>query len=397
LDVARTNRLLGTSLAADEIVQLLESIEIHTEMVSKEQIDARPPSFRVDIHQPEDLLEEIARLWGYNRITPRKPHVAADNVRSNRPLDLKKAIRFLLNGFGFTESINYSFISEQACDHLRLSPKDRRRAVVKILNPLTEDQNVMRTSLVPGLLETALRNIAQQTKNLKIFEIGKVFFSQGQDCQPDEHDILAALWSGVRHESAWNRQTAACDFYDIKGVLEGLFVGLQVKDSHFTRSQPHQAPYLHPGAAAEIFIGDQRIGSIGEIHREVLANFGVKQPAFIFEIDLDHLIPLIPERTQAAPLPRYPSTSRDITLIVDTDLDAQEVLSGIHQMKNELVETVGVFDVFKGHPIPQGKKSLSLRVVYRSSEGTLEDETINRIHRDLTRHLLEVCNADLPS
>ena len=397
LDVARTNRLLGTSLGADEIANLLESIEIKTEVLSKEQIEARPPAFRVDILQPEDLLEETARLWGYNRIAPRKPCVATDNVRSNRPLDIKKRIRFLLNGIGFTETINYSFISERACDYLGLSAEDPRRATVKILNPLTEDQNVMRTSLVPGLLETALRNIAQQTKNLKLFEIGKVFFSQGQDRQPDEHNILAALWTGARHEGGWNRQTTASDFYDIKGALEGLLTGLQVQGSQFLRMKAHRSPYLRNGAAAEIVVGGRTIGCLGEINDDVLANFNLKQPAFVFEMDLDRLMALIPDHVQAAPLPRYPSTSRDITVIVDADLDAQAVLSGIHRMENELVETVWIFDVFKGRPIPDGKKSLSLRVVYRSFEGTLEDEAINRIHHDLTQQLLAVCKADLPS
>ena len=255
----------------------------------------------------------------------------------------------------------------------------------------------MRTSMVPGLLETALRNIAQQSKNLKIFEIGKIFLDRGQDRQPDEHEILAALWTGARHESAWNRQATPSDFYDIKGVIEGLFAGLQLRDSHFIRIEEGKAPYLQAGVSAEIHIGDQPIGYIGEIHSKVLANFNLKQTAFIFEMDLDRLISQIPDHIQAAPLPRYPSTARDITLIVDADLDAQMVLSGIHRMENELVETVSVFDVFKGRPIPDGKKSLSLRVVYRSSEGTLEDEAVNRIHHDLTQQLLEVCKADLPS
>jgi phenylalanyl-tRNA synthetase beta chain len=306
-------------------------------------------------------------------------------------------MRSLLTGFGFTETINYSFVSERACDYLRLSDEDTRRATVKILNPLTEDQNVMRTSLVPGLMETALRNIAQQTKNLKIFEIGKIFISRGQDCQPEEHNILAALWTGARHESAWNRQIVACDFYDIKGALEGLFARLQLDGISFIRVNEDRAPYLCPSAAAEILIGDTPIGCIGEVHGEVLANFNLKQPAFIFEIDLDCLTPLIPERLQALPLPRFPATSRDITLIVDDDLDAQAILSEIHQMRHELVENVWIFDVFKGRPIPADKKSLSLRVVYRSSEGTLEDEAVNIIHHDLTQQLLEVCKADLPS
>lgn len=255
----------------------------------------------------------------------------------------------------------------------------------------------MRTSLVPGLMETAVRNVAQQMKDLKIFEIGKTFISRGQDCQPDERDVLAALWTGARHENAWNRKVVACDFYDIKGVIEGLLCGLRLEDIRFIRAQESQSPYLHCGAAADIVIASQRIGCIGEMHPTVLAEFNLKQPAFIFEIDLDRLTPLIPVRMQAALLPRYPSTSRDITLIVDDDLEAQGVLLDIQQMGQELVEDVWIFDVFKGRPIPTGKKSLSLRVVYRSASGTLEDEKVNTIHRDLTRQLLETYKADLPS
>lgn len=398
LDVERSNRLLGTALTADEIGRLLESIEIGVEVGAQGAIiNARPPSFRVDIHQPEDLLEEIARLWGYNRIAVRRPHVAAEKVGTNRTLDVRRALRDFLIGFGFTETINYSFITDRACDYLRLAEDDPRRALVKILNPLTEDQNAMRTSLLPGLIETSIRNLAQQTRDLKIFEIGKTFMSRGQDAQPEERDILAALWTGARHESAWNRPSEACDFYDIKGALEGLFSGFQLGGIRFTRADEGRTPYLRYAAAAEVSADGQRVGCLGELHDEVRANFNMKQPAFIFEIDLTCLLPLIPDHIRAVPLPRYPATDRDITLILDDALDAQAVLSAIEQMENELVENVRVFDVFKGHPIPPGKKSLSLRVVYRSNRGTLEDETVNTIHRELTRQLLDIFKADLPT
>ena len=398
LDVARTNRLLGTSISAEEICQLLQAIEIKTESIENGAfIDSWPPSFRVDIHQPEDLLEEIARLWGYGRIKTCVPRVATGSARPNRSLDVKRAVRSFMNGFGFTETITYSFISAHAVDQLRLADDDARRNTVRILNPLTEDQNVMRTSLVPGLVETAVRNIAHQIKDLKIFEIGKTFISRGIDNQPDESVILAALWTGARHESTWNRDTVPCDFYDIKGVLEGLLFGLRLAQIQFIRSEGRPAPYLRRGAAADIVIAGQRVGCLGEMHEAVLADFNLKQPAFLFEIDLDRLTHLIPESPQAVPLPRYPSTSRDITLIVDDDLEAQAVLLGIREKDHELVEDVSIFDVFKGHPIPAGKKSLSLRVIYRSPRGTLEDETVNTIHRELTHQLLTAFKADLPS
>lgn len=397
-DVDRTNRLLGTSLSAEEMGRLLEAIEIKIQLTPDGKgIDAWPPSFRVDICQPEDLLEEIARLWGYNRIATRRPHVAAGSAQLNGRLELKQSAQSLMNGMGFAEAINYSFISQRACDQMRLAEDDPRRSVVEILNPLTEDQKVMRTSLVPGLVDTAVRNIAQQTKDLKIFEIGKTFISQGKDCQPIETDFLAALWTGVRHEGSWNQKAEACDFYDIKGALEGLLYGLRLDDIRFLRIDRRRTPYLKPGAGADVLVASQRVGCVGEIHREVLDRFNLKQPAYLLEIDLDCLTPMIPDEIQAVPLPRYPSTSRDITLIVDDELDAQAVLLGIHQMEEDLVETVSIFDVFKGRPIPPGKKSLSLRVVYRSAKGTLEDEAVNTLHRDLTQQLLEAHKADLPS
>jgi len=398
LNVNRTNHLLGTTLEPQEMAELLESIQIKAEFVSGgEAIDAVPPSFRVDILNPEDLLEEIARLWGYNRIATRMPHVVSSSTQLSKGLDAKRSVRSLLNGCGFTEMINYSFISERACDHLRLPDDDPRRATVKILNPLSEEQNVMRTSLIPGLLEATARNIAQQTKDVKVFEIGKTFIGQGRDSQPVECDFLAALWTGERHVNSWNRPPAACDFYDIKGALEGLLSGLKLGDVRFVRSEEKQTAYLHPGAAADVLIAGKKVGCVGEIHHEVIANYNLKQPVFLFEIDLEVLATMISDQIKAEPLPRYPAISRDITLIVDDDLDAQNILSGIHESKQELLENVRVFDVFKGRPIPPGKKSLSLRVVYRSSDGTLEDDMVNAIHRQLTQQLLEVHKADLPS
>ena len=398
LDVERTNRLLGTALTAEEILHLLTAIEIEAVVdPGGTFVTATPPSFRVDIHQPEDLLEEIARLWGYNRIAPRRPRVAALNVTPDRSLDIRDALRTLLIGFGFAETINYSFISARAGLQLGLPEDDPRRAVVEIRNPLTEDQNVMRTSLVPGLIETAVRNLAQQTKDIKIFEIGKTFISRGPDRQPEERAVLAALWTGLRHEAAWNRASAPCDFYDIKGALEGLLEGLQLGAASFSRPGAGQVPYWQEGVAAEVTIAGRRIGFVGELHGDVLSRFNLKQPAYLFEVDLEVLMPLVPARIEAEPLPRYPATSRDITLIVDEQLEAQRVLSALQGIEHELVENVWIFDVFKGKPIAPGKKSLSLRVVYRSPDTTLEDEAINAIHRDLTAQLLAVCKADLPT
>ena len=232
LSVAATNRLLGTGLDRAAICQLLAAVGIATEKADgdPDRITVRPPSFRVDLIQPEDLMEEVARLWGYNQIPTRMPHVAAGNARVHPLRQAKTRLRQLMRGQGFTETVNYSFISDAAVDALLLVEDDPRRRTVKILNPLSEDQAVMRTTLVPGLLETMERNQAQQVKNLKCFELGKVFEDCGRDTQPREEEMLAGLWTGVRTETAWFGKPMVCDFYDIKGAVESLLAALQIED-----------------------------------------------------------------------------------------------------------------------------------------------------------------------
>ena len=400
LSVAATNRLLGTQLDQPTISRLLSSIGIETQAVdtANDRITISPPSFRVDLTQPEDLMEEVARTWGYNAIPTRMPHIAAGSTRFVNPLrPTKIRLRGLMTGQGFTETVNYSFISAGAGDALLLAADDPRRRTVKILNPLSEDQGVMRTTLIPGLLETMERNLAQQMKNLKCFELGKVFTDRGPDEQPHEAEMLAGLWTGVRRETGWYGKPSACDFFDIKGTVESLLEALQIEDVAYRAPAPGEAPYLREDAAAAIVKHDQPLGLLGELAPEVAAGFNLKQRVFVFELALARLQALIPERIEARPIPRFPSIARDITLIVPHALAADAVCRHIRSSGETLVEDVRIFDVFMGAPIPADKKSLSIRVTYRSAESTLEDEAVNTIHQRLSEQLLEAFNAQLPT
>ncbi len=397
LDVRRANKLLGLNLQAEEISDLLRSIEFGVTPKETNVLTVIPPSFRVDVSRPEDLMEEIARLSGYNNIPTTFPPMLTGKRRPDALISAREKIRQILLGFGFCEAINYSFVSAKACDDLRLAHDDPRRSVVSILNPLTEEQAVLRTSLLPGLLETMKRNNSRQVGTVKLFETGKIFIHTAPDQQPNEIEILAGLWTGSRRDLSWHDKEDACDFFDIKGVLEGLCNSLGVPSLSFTAIPPGDCRYTRPGAGAVVSVGGGSLGIVGEAHPEVLTNFGLKQTAFFFEMTLSALVRHIPVGRTSRQLPKYPSTSRDLTLIIDKRIESCDILSKIEEAEQHLVENIILFDIYEGKPIPKDKKSISIRVVYRSPEMTLEDEMVNRVHGDITNNLLTAFHASLPT
>ena len=397
LSVSHANRALGINLSADEITGLLEPIEFKCTPAKDDVLRVETPSFRVDVSRPQDVMEEIARLWGYDNIPTTFTTIPAFSRAASRLLSQRQRIRERFCGMGFSEAINYSFIHSESCDRLRFGENDPRRRTVQILNPLTEDQAVLRTSLVPGLLESMQRNIARQSRTLKLFETGKIFISRGQDAQPMEKEILAGLWTGLRQAAGWYAQPVECDFFDLKGALENLFESLVIDDIHFTRLAPQECTYTRAGTTARILAGEDLLGIVGEVHPGVLKAYDLKQTAFVFEMDLNALIDRIPEGIHAQPLPKYPATSRDATLIVDQSLESDTLLAQIRQMDQELVEAIHLFDVFQGDPVPENRKSVSLRITYRSTRETLEDDTVNQVHKTITDHLVAKFKAGLPA
>jgi len=396
LTVKDANRLLGTRLTQKKMVALLESIEFKVEKLKSTALQVAPPTFRVDIERPEDLMEEIARLAGYQTIPTTFPLVPAEARSISGTQTLRDQVKALMTGFGFSEIITYSFVSQNSGNQLHLSSDDPRRSVLNILNPLTDDQAVMRTSLIPGLLNTLRRNSAQGNRNIKGFEVGKIFISNGQESLPQETEMLAGIWTGSRVDLSWHAKETDCDFYDIKGVVAALLNGMKIPRLKFTQMDTETAGYLRPGHCARIFSGDQALGVIGEINATVLDNFDLKQKSFVFEMSLGVLAAVVPDRIQAVPLPKFPATTRDITLIVDRDIEAERILSSIRRADEELVENLFIFDIFTESPIPADKKSISLRIVYRSEQNTLEDDAVNQIHKTITDRILKEFKGTLP-
>jgi phenylalanyl-tRNA synthetase beta chain len=375
----------------------LTGIEFDVISRDNEKIAVKTPSFRVDVSRPQDLMEEVARCHGYKKIPVTFPPMPTDRPPVAKMLDQRQHVRSAMTGLGFTEVINYSFTHADSVDRLNLLPDDERRNMVAILNPLTEDQSVMRTSMIPGILETVQRNVSRQSRTLKLFEIGHVFLARKDRQLPDEIEILAGCWTGNRSTVSWHTKPAACDFFDLKGALEGLLKWFKVPGLQFSRLPKDQCRYTRAGASALISSNGTVLGAIGEIHPQILDAYHLKQAVFVFEIRMDALIAVTPDTIEARPLPKFPSTSRDATLIVDGDIESGHILDMVRQMDEPLVEDIRMFDLFEGDPIPQGRKSVSLRVTYRSSEATLEDDAVNRLHKQISDHLVARFNADLPA
>ncbi len=401
LEAEATNRLLGTALDKEQIITLLAAIDITIDPAAPADHPGHMvfqiPSYRVDIERPEDLMEEVARRYGYENIPVTMPAAVAgeSSPKTHSPRSLRITCREKMIGYGFHEVLNYSFIHAGSVDRLCLADDDPRRRQVAIINPLTEEQGVMRTSLIPGLLETMGRNLSKQVRSFRIFEIGKVFFPT-ENPLPDEPEQLCGLWTGTRQDPSWHEKSTACDFYDIKGTVETLLATLDVPGIRFSREKAGHSPYLRRGCAARIMSGDHTVGLVGEVAPQVLSAYDLKQSAFLFELHLDRILPLLQSRKKVAPVSKFPPVSRDATLILDAHVEAHRILDAVMETNNPLVENAQLFDVFEGAPITEGKKSVSFRITYRSATETLEDEKVNRLHQEICRQIIAAFDADLP-
>jgi phenylalanyl-tRNA synthetase beta chain len=396
LSADAANRLLGTRIDAADMDRMLASIGFTVEPLNSDLRHVTPPSYRVDVFRPVDLMEEIARLSGYDRIPTTFPVIAEESAGSFSSQNYREQMLRIMTGMGFSETITYSFIHPQSCRLLRLASDDFRMRAVTVLNPLSEDQGIMRTSLIPGMLDTVHRNISMQSRNLKLFEIGNFFIRNDRNVLPDEIEMLCGLWTGCRQEVSWHGPETACDFYDIKGTVETLLAALHIDDIQFSRDSALACPYLKPGYAAGIHCGGHRVGYVGLVHPETLNGFAVKQPVYLFEIDVQKLFASVPDMRQAAAVPRYPAVARDITMIVSHSLESGRIVEMVLAMQDPIVERIVLFDVFEGGHLPADKKSLSFRLTYRSAVSTLEDEAVNTHHKELCDKLIHHFNALLP-
>jgi phenylalanyl-tRNA synthetase beta chain len=398
VSVSRTSALLGVDFTAKEISDLLGSIEINSRIENNELLTVIPPSFRIDIEREADLVEEVARLYGYNNIPATLPEVTLSYPEQDSNRLRRLAIAERLTSVGYTEAINYSFISEKNAEMMNIPADDERFEAVRLLNPLSEEQSVMRTMLLPGLLENVRKNINHQKTAIKMFEIGKVFTPIGNNVQPREKTMLSGVLSGNRHgeSSPLYYKPELVDIFDAKGGVEFIVremeLGCAGEEEAVRFVLPEKGdgePFAENGYSLDILSGSLKIGSLGKIKAEVLRRFSIKHDVYYFDLLYDTICEQNTISKQFSSLPVYPSVKRDIALVVAENVSAGELLAKVRNCREKLIESCEIFDVFQGAKIPEGYKSVALTITYRSQTKTLTEKNVEKSHSKIVRLLTD--------
>jgi len=345
------------------------------------QLRVRPPSFRVDITREIDLIEEVARLEGYDKIPVTFPPIRPSDEKDASDTALGSRAREMMIGFGFTEIISYSFISPDSADLLGAEPNSELRSFVKLRNPLSVDQSVMRTSLLPGLLSAIKTNISHGEEDLKLFEWGKVFFKGEDEGLPREQVFLSAIMAGLSNEQDWYRKERKVDFFDIKGVAEGLLKGLGLRGFQFQKGKGF--PGYYPDRSADIAVSGSMVGRLGQMSPAVLERYDLRvENVYILDLDLGAVSDKI-QKGRFNPFAKFPAVFRDISLIVGRQIESARIREIIEKEGGDLVESVTIYDVYEGKKMDPSEKALTFRVCYRSKKGTLDGQEVNRLHENI--------------
>ncbi len=391
LSLARTEEMLGVEIEKTDIIKKFTALgmDVRSAGDDEDTLICSPPSFRTDMTSVVDLVEEAARLIGYDQIPAKMPLVPLDSASSPQSLTLKKKIKGLLISFGLTEVVNYSFVSGDI-----FSLYGGTGGGVTILNPLSSDQSVMRGSLLPGLIKNLQLNLDRETKTVRIFELAPVF--HGGVSAPVESWKVAGLIHGQNAPLTWDQKAEPLDFYDMKGLVEGLLEGLGLNATlSVTAYEGPDKGFFHPGRSASLSLDGNSLAVLGELHPELRQTLDIKGEVFLFELDIEALpASLISSRT-FSPLPKFPASERDVALLVDQDLPYREIIAAINEINTKLIEMVDLFDVYCGDKIPVGQKSLAFRIRYRSPLKTLTHNEVEKAHERLLKELTHRFNATI--
>ena len=391
--VQRVNQVLGTEVPAKQMRAYLEDLELDVREEDENILLVTPPSFRGDLEREIDLIEEVARMNGYEKIPITLPRGSPSSERRSKEFVLERRTKEVLIHNGYHEVVTYGFTSPASWDMIGLPRDDPRRQHIRILNPLTEDFSVMRTTLIPGLMETARYNVSRKNSDLKLFELKKVFLPQEGERLPKEVKSLAGLAMGFDKDSHWAFSPRPVDFYDVKGCVEDLLDGLQMKEAKFNRAE--DIPYLHPGKASRVVLDHEVLGVLGEVHPEVLGHYEVHGKVYLFEMDFGKLVKWAGEERRFQLLPKFPAVYRDLSIVVDESLEAERVMEAIRTFRQPFVEEVTLFDIYQGPPIPEGRKGVTYRIRYQASDRTLTDEEVNQFHEKVISQLREIFQMEL--
>jgi phenylalanyl-tRNA synthetase beta chain len=384
LSLSQVKHLLGMELSLEEIKKGLLSLGFECQIRSPSELQATPPYWRTDVKSAADVVEEVARIIGYDRIPLTLLSSPLPKLEPDPILALREKVRDILASCGFQEVISYSLTSREKL--ARISPQVKP---LRVVNPMSREQEYLRTTLRANLLTILSSNQKHEENGIRLFEIGKIYLPQEKSL-PQEREMLAAVLSGPRTELSWFNGEGYLGFFDAKGVVETLLGRLGV-EADFRLGGDES---LHPGRTAIVTVEGNPVGVIGELHPGIAKSFDLSPfPVALLKIELDRLLPLATKAGKYHPLPRFPTSTRDIAIVVDAEVSAKKIQGIISA--SPLVSQVTLFDLYTGEQVPPGKKSLAFRVVYQSPTHTLVEEEVHQVEREILAKLYGELGATL--
>lgn len=376
----KINRTIGFDLSQNDIVTIFNQLGFDTE-INDDVITVQVPSRRKDITIKEDLIEEVARIYGYDDIPSTLP--VFEKVTSGQLTDRQyktRMVKEVLEGAGLDQAITYSLVSKEDATAFSM----QQRQTIDLLMPMSEAHASLRQSLLPHLIEAASYNVARKNKDVKLFEIGNVFFANGEGELPDQVEYLSGILTGDYVVNQWQGKKETVDFYLAKGIVDRVSEKLNLEFSY----RRADIDGLHPGRTAEILLENKVVGFIGELHPTLAADNDLKR-TYVFELNFDALMAVSVGYINYQPISRFPGMSRDIALEVDQNIPAADLLSTIHAHGGNILKDTLVFDVYQGEHLEKGKKSIAIRLNYLDTEETLTDERVSKVQAEIEAALIE--------
>ncbi|HCT1640481.1 TPA: phenylalanine--tRNA ligase subunit beta [Staphylococcus aureus] len=376
----KINRTIGFDLSQNDIVTIFNQLGFDTE-INDDVITVQVPSRRKDITIKEDLIEEVARIYGYDDIPSTLP--VFEKVTSGQLTDRQyktRMVKEVLEGAGLDQAITYSLVSKEDATAFAM----QQRQTIDLLMPMSEAHASLRQSLLPHLIEAASYNVARKNKDVKLFEIGNVFFANGEGELPDQVEYLSGILTGDYVVNQWQGKKETVDFYLAKGVVDRVAEKLNLEFSY----RRADIDGLHPGRTAEILLENKVVGFIGELHPTLAADNDLKR-TYVFELNFDALMAVSVGYINYQPIPRFPGMSRDIALEVNQNIPAADLLSTIHAHGGNILKDTLVFDVYQGEHLEKGKKSIAIHLNYLDTEETLTDERVSKVQAEIEAALIK--------
>lgn len=387
------NQRLGTEIPADKMTAILASLGFGVQSQGG-SYQVSVPSWRNDVSCMEDLSEEVARIYGFENIPSSLPHGRVMQGRQSDVQNFTDKIKSVLTGLGMNEELSFSFTHPSMFDKLQIPADSPLRQAVPIMNPLTDEYPLVRTTLLSSIFENTVRNFSRKNEDIRLFEVAPVFYPKALPIaeQPREVLKLAGLIMGRRNALGWNQGKEEVDFYDMKGIVEELLAQLSIANYTVEAGEHHA---MHPGKTALFKKGREVIAAVGEVHPAVAAAFGIPKKMFIFEMDVKTLMKYTAKGFHCELLPKYPAISRDLAMLVDTDVAAGEIEQTIVKNGGKFLREVTLFDVYTGKQIAEGKKSLAFAIKFQSGDRTLTDEEADASFRNILSAVESKFHAEL--